>query len=193
MDNSAFFALISRMKYINRWGLMHNDREENLMEHSFETAILAGALANIENIIYGGNLNVDMITQAALFHDASEIITGDMPTPVKYINNEMSSVYKEVEACAEQALLMTLPVELQEQYKDYFSPDEQTYQVVKAADKISALLKCIQELRAGNQDFATAKESTEEKIRQIPLKSVQYFMDNMLPAYYLTLDELNLQ
>lgn len=192
MNNCAFFALISRMKYVNRWGLMHNDREENLMEHSFETAVLAGALANIENEMFGGSLDVDKITQAALFHDASEIITGDMPTPVKYINEQMSDVYKSVEKRAEQTLLNTLPEQLQEKYKAYFEPDEQSYMIIKAADRISALLKCIQEMRVGNGDFATAKESTVNKIRQMPLKSVQYFMDNMLPAYYLTLDELSL-
>lgn len=192
MENYAFFALISRMKYINRWGLMHNDREENLMEHSFETAVLAGALANIENELFGGNLNVDQITQAALFHDASEIITGDMPTPVKYVSSQMSNVYKEVEKKAEQTLLNTLPPQLCEKYSVYFQPDDMSYQIIKAADRISALFKCIQEIRAGNQDFLTAKESTMQKIRSIPLKSVQYFMDNMLPAYYLTLDELSL-
>ncbi len=192
MENYAFFALISRMKYINRWGLMHNDREENLMEHSFETAVLAGALANIENEMFGGNLNVDKITQGALFHDASEIITGDMPTPVKYVSSQMSDVYKEVEKKAEQTLLNTLPSQLCEKYSAYFQPDDMSYQIIKAADRISALLKCIQEIRAGNQDFLTAKESTMQKIRSIPLKSVQYFMDNMLPAYYLTLDELSL-
>ncbi len=192
MDNCAFFALISRMKYVNRWGLMHNDREENLMEHSFETAVLAGALANIENEMFGGSLDVDKVTQAALFHDASEIITGDMPTPVKYINSQMSDVYKAVEKKAEQTLLDTLPPQLQGKYSEYFEPDEKTRQIIKAADRISALLKCIQEIRVGNQDFVTAKESTLKKIQQIPLKSVQYFMDNMLPAYYLTLDELSL-
>lgn len=193
MKDNTFFALISRMKYINRWGLMHNDREENLMEHSFETAVLAGALANIENEMFGGKLDVDKITQAALFHDASEIITGDMPTPVKYISNKMSSVYKEVEKSAEEALLLGLPEQLRQKYKEYFTPDEQTAQIIKAADKISALLKCIQEIRTGNRDFTAAKNYTEEKIRQIPLKSVAYFMDHMLPAYCLTLDELNLQ
>jgi len=192
MDGFAFFALISRMKYVNRWGLMHNDREENLMEHSFETAVIAGALANIENELFGGNHDVDKITQAALFHDASEIITGDMPTPVKYINSKMSDVYKAVEKKAEQTLIDTLPIQLQPRYSEYFEPDEQTYQIIKAADRISALLKCIQEIRVGNGDFVTAQESTLEKIRKIPLKSVQYFMENMLPAYYLTLDELSL-
>lgn len=191
MDNCTFFALISRMKFINRWGLMHNDHEENLMEHSFETAVIAGALANIENELYGGHFDVDKVTQAALFHDASEIITGDMPTPVKYINQQMSSVYKDVERKAQQALLNTLPAALQTKYDEYFSPDEESRQIIKAADKISALLKCIQELRVGNSDFSTAKESTEEKIRKIPLQSVRYFMDHMLPAYYMTLDDLN--
>ncbi|MBQ6946988.1 MAG: 5'-deoxynucleotidase, partial [Clostridia bacterium] len=173
------------------WGLMHNDREENLMEHSFETAVIAGALANIENNMFGGDYDVDRITQAALFHDASEIITGDMPTPVKYINSQMSDVYKEVEAKAQEALLHSLPNSLEPVYEDYFEPDERSRQIIKAADKISALLKCIQECRVGNKDFETAWQSTEEKIRGIELESVKYFMDNMLPAYTMTLDELS--
>ncbi len=191
MENCKFFALISRMKYVNRWGLMHNDREENLMEHSFETAVIAGALANIENTMFGGNYDVDRITQAALFHDASEIVTGDMPTPVKYINSRMSSVYKDVEQRAQQRLLCALPQELQAVYGDYFVPDDKSVEIIKAADKISALLKCIQEVRTGNRDFETALKSTEEKIKMIKLKSVDYFMKKMLPAYTLTLDELS--
>lgn len=191
MDSCKFFALISRMKYVNRWGLMHNDREENLMEHSFETAVISGALANIENELFGGMYDVEKITQSALFHDASEIVTGDMPTPVKYINSRMSSVYKDVESKAVDALLSTLPESLFKTYQGYFTPDEKCYQIIKAADRISALLKCIQEIRTGNQDFLTAKNSVEEKIRQIPLQSVGYFMEHMLPAYSLTLDELS--
>lgn len=192
MESYKFFALISRMKYVNRWGLMHNDREENLMEHSFETAVIAGALANIENSMFGGDYDVDKITQAALFHDASEIITGDMPTPVKYINTRMSDVYKAVEGQAQRALLEALPPELMRTYDAYFCPDDKSFQIIKAADKISALLKCIQECRVGNKDFETARQSTEEKIRQLPLRSVQYFMEKMLPAYSLTLDELSM-
>ncbi len=192
MNNFAFFALISRMKYVNRWGLMHNDREENLMEHSFETAILAGALANIENEMFDGDFDVDKVTQAALFHDASEIITGDMPTPVKYVSSKMSDVYKEVEDRAQKTLLSTLPEFLQKKYDAYFYPDEKTYKIVKAADKISALLKCIQEIRVGNSDFTTAKQSTEEKLKNTELQSVRYFMENMLPTYYQTLDELSI-
>lgn len=193
MDYCSFFALISRMKYVNRWGLMHNGREENLMEHSFETAVIAGALANIENTMFGGNYDVDAITQAALFHDATEILTGDMPTPVKYVNGKMTEVFQSVEKEAENALLSTLPNELKSIYGDYFSQDEGTHAIVKAADKISALLKCIQELRTGNMDFASARQSIENKINEIPLKSVSYFMANMLPAYSETLDELKIQ
>ncbi len=191
MDQFAFFALISRMKYVNRWGLMHNDRDENLMEHSFETAVIAGALANIENEMFGGNYDVDKITQIALFHDASEIVTGDMPTPVKYINSTMSNVYKEVEKKAQETLLSSLPCKLKSKYEEYFTPDDDSKLIVKAADKISALLKCIQEIRTGNDDFLTAKKTTEEKVKKIPLKSVEYFIKNMLPAYSLTLDELS--
>lgn len=193
MDNYAFFALISRMKYVNRWGLMHNSREENLMEHSFETAILAGALANIENTMFGGSYDINRITQAALFHDASEILTGDMPTPVKYISSEMRSTYGQVERQAEEKLLGTLPKELKDVYSEYFSCDDKTYSIVKAADKISALLKCIQEIRSGNKDFISAKESIEDKIKNISLQSVSFFMESMLPTYLLTLDELKIQ
>lgn len=190
MEHSTFFALISRMKYVNRWGLMHNGRMENLMEHSFETAVIAGALANIENTMFGGNYNADAVTQAALFHDASEIITGDMPTPVKYLNGQLSNAYKAVENSANELLIAKLPEELADIYGEYFAPDKKTHQIVKAADKISALLKCEHEIKCGNHDFDSAKLAIEEKLKESDLKSVLYFMKHMLPAYRLTLDEL---
>lgn len=186
----TFFALISRMKYVRRWGLMHNVRSENLMEHSFETAVIAGALAAIENERFGGEYDADRVTMMALYHDATEIITGDMPTPVKYINEDLNSEYKKVEKRAAERLLCTLPEDLRGSFETCMSPDEKTRRIVKAADKISALIKCTQETEQGNVDFATALKSTEEKVRSIDLESVKYFMEFIFPAYRLTLDEL---
>lgn len=190
MEYTTFFALISRMKYVNRWGLMYNSRTENLMEHSFETAILAGVLAEIENHLFDGKYDVNGVTVAALYHDASEIITGDMPTPVKYISSPMLGAYKEVERQAQDKLLGTLPDFLKERYATYFQPDRETEVLVKAADKLSALLKCLQERQNGNDDFSAAYKSTFEKVRALPLKSVDYFLKHILPAYELTLDDL---
>ncbi len=192
MSANSFFAFISRMKYINRWGLMHNSRYENLSEHSFETAYIANALANIENKIFGGDYNVDRITVRALFHDCSEIITGDMPTPVKYKNAAISGAYADAEKGAKDTLLSTLPLELKEIYKDYLNYDNtDDYGIIKAADKLSALIKCIEELNIGNRDFLSAEISVRKTLEGSEYKSVRYFLDNILPNYSKTLDELS--
>lgn len=191
MTNS-FFAFISRMKYINRWGLMHNSRYENLSEHSFETAYLANALANIENAMFGGDYNADRITTLALFHDSAEIITGDMPTPVKYKHRRMSDAYTETEDYAKSILLDSLPDKLRVIYKDALSGgDEKEHLLIKAADKLSALIKCEEELTIGNRDFASARESVRGTLEKSTLPSVKYFLDEILPLYRLTLDELS--
>ena len=185
---NGFFAFLSRMKYINRWGLMHNSRYENLCEHSFETAYLANALANIENARFGGSLDAERITTAALFHDAPEIITGDMPTPVKYRSEELRGVYAKAEEDAKETLLTSLPGELREVYRGYLT--EEGCGVIKAADKLSALIKCVGERQIGNRDFESAEAAIRRWLDACPLKSVKYFMENMLPAYTQTLDEL---
>ncbi len=192
-----FFALLSRMKYINRWALMRNTREENLCEHSFEVAVIAHCLCVIANERHGKHLDADRAAVLGLFHDCSEIITGDMPTPVKYYNKELKTVYKEVEASAEETLVDKLPEDLQPFYRNIFfayNEGDEAYmrRLVKAADKLSALIKCTNELNAGNHEFVTAKESIEKAIRKTysELPEVLDFVNEFLPPYGNTLDEL---
>ena len=192
-----FFALISRMKYIDRWALMRNTRAENLCEHSMEVAMIAHALCVIGNVRYGKHLDANKAALIGLYHDASEIITGDMPTPVKYFNPELKQAYKEVEAIADEKLLEKLPLDLRPAYEEIFrsSEDEDEKYIrklVKAADKLSALIKCIGEMNAGNNEFRTAKESTGKSIRSLyhELPEVLDFVDEFLSSYGNTLDEL---
>lgn len=188
---NRFFAMISRMKYIDRWGLMNNTQTENISEHSLETAILAHALAHIANVRFGEHIDADKAAVVAMFHDAGEIITGDMPTPVKYFNPDIISAYKAVEKAAEDKLLSMLPGDLRPAYEPLLSNDDPVLAVyVKAADKLSALIKCIEEVRMGNNEFMKAKEATERSLQQMDLPALKVFMDECLPAYYLTLDEL---
>ena len=195
--NYNFFALISRMKYIDRWALMRNTREENLCEHSMEVAIIAHALCTIGNVRYGKNLDADKAALIGLYHDASEIITGDMPTPVKYFNADLKHAYKEVEKVAEDKLLEKLPEDLRPAYEGIFKSEdteEEKYmrKLVKAADKLSALIKCIGETNAGNSEFKTAKESTEKSVRSMyqEFPEVLDFVNEFLSPYGSTLDEL---
>ena len=188
---SSFFAMISRMKYIDRWGLMNNTRTENISEHSLEVAILAHALVSIANERLGKELNADRAAVIGLFHDASEIITGDMPTPVKYFNPQIKNAYKTVEKVAEDKLAAMLPEDLQDVYRPLLSnEDEELEQYVKAADKLSALIKCIEEVRMGNNEFLKAKATIEEAIDAMDFEALRIFVAEFLPAYYLTLDEL---
>ncbi len=197
--NYNFFALISRMKYIERWALMRNTRAENLCEHSMEVAMIAHALCIIGNVRYGKNLDANKAALIGLYHDASEIITGDMPTPVKYFNTDIKSAYKEVEKVAEDKLLEKLPEDMRPAYEEIFSPsnnddENEIYirKLVKAADKLSALIKCIGETNAGNTEFRTAKESTGKAIRTLyqELPEVLVFVNEFLASYGSTLDEL---
>ncbi len=188
-----FFPMISRMRYINRCGLMRNTRMENIQEHSHQVAVLAHALAVIDNRFFGGQNDPGAVAVAALYHDAGEIITGDMPTPIKYHNPEIQAAYKQVERVAEERLLSMLPPELRGEFQDIISiadPDIHTF--VKAADKLSAYLKCVEELKAGNTEFKKAKEQTWAALCQSPIPALQYFMEHFLDGFELTLDELNL-
>ena len=188
---NSFFAMISRMKYIDRWGLMNNTRTENISEHSLEVAILSHALVNIANVRLGEKLNPDRAAVIGMFHDASEIITGDMPTPVKYYNPEIKDAYKTVERVAEEKLLSMLPDDLRPIYRPVMSNEDKVLErYVKAADKLSALIKCIEEVRMGNREFQKAKDATERSIDEMELPALKIFMEEYLPAYYLTLDEL---
>lgn len=193
----SYFALLSRMKYINRWALMRNAREENLSEHCLEVAILTHALCVIGNKKWNKNLSVEKAVLRALYHDATEILTGDMPTPVKYRKEELKTAYKKVEKEAEERLLSTLPQYLTEEFGKVFFPEDYatlTYEnkLIKAADKLSALIKCEEELRAGNQEFSTAAMSTRKKVEEMAeeLPELKCFMEDFLPEYGKTLDEL---
>jgi len=194
--NNQFYAIISRMKLINRWGLMRNTRNENISEHSLETAIIAHGLAVIKNTYFGGNLNAERCAVMGIFHDATEILTGDMPTPVKYFNDEIRNSYKQVENNAKENLISMLPDEMKSEISPYLSlgdysreDDARLWILVKAADKISALIKCIEERRTGNTDFESAEKSSLEAIREMNLPEVEYFINHFLPGYGLTLDE----
>jgi len=194
-----YYATVFRMRYINRWSLMRNTREENLAEHSSDVALIAHSLCVIANVRYGKNLNAERAAVIGLLHDTSEIITGDMPTPVKYFNPEIRDAYKKIETYADRELLNKLPEDMKEHYqKLYFSdpadPDDlYMRRLVKAADKISALIKCIEELKTGNMEFRKAYESTEKSLLKLSedLPEAEDFMRDFLPAYSLSLDELS--
>lgn len=192
MKDKNFYAMLSRMKYINRWGLMRNTISENIAEHSLDVAIIAHGLATIGNVYFGKNINSDRVAVLAMFHDATEIITGDLPTPIKYFAPEIKNAYKDVEAFAGKQLLSTMPKEMENKYNDILLPDSEErelWKYVKAADKISALIKCVEEIAMGNMDFIQAKKSTESAVKNMNMEEADYFIENFLPAYSLTLDE----
>ena len=188
----SFFPMISRMRYINRWGLMRNTQPENIQEHSHQVAVLDHALAVIQNRYFGGQVDPGAVAVAALYHDASEILTGDMPTPIKYDNPDIQAAVKAVEAVAEQKLLSMLPEDLRPDFADVLTIcDPEIHALVKAADKLSAYLKCVEELKAGNDEFKKAKEQTYAALRENPTPALGYFMEHFLSGFELTLDELN--
>lgn len=190
--SSNFFAMVNRMKLIDRWALMQNTKKENIAEHSHCVAVIAHALALIGNKKFGKNYNAERVSLLAIYHDTTEVITGDMPTPVKYYNDEIKHVYKDIEHIAGQRLLSMLDEDLREDYEPFFTKteeDEELWALVKAADRISALIKCIEEYRMGNREFDKALEKQEKIIDSIELEEVKYFKENYLPAFYLTLDE----
>ena len=191
-DNYNFFAMVNRMKYIDRWALMPNTQKENIAEHSHSVAVIAHALALIGKREFGKDYDENRVAVLALFHDTTEVITGDMPTPVKYYNDEIKSVYKKIEAVAGQRLLSMLPDEYKADYEPMFEhseEDRELWLLVKAADKISALIKCIEENRMGNREFDIALKAQEQKIAEIDIPEVKYFSEHFLKSYYLTLDE----
>ena len=188
---SHFFAYISRMRFIQRWALMRNTAAENVQEHSHQVAVLAHALAVIRNELYGGMVDAGAVAVAALYHDASEILTGDMPTPIKYDNPAIRDAYKAVETVAEGKLVEMLPPELRESYRDIVTvADNDIETLVKAADKLSAHIKCLEELKAGNNEFREAAFQTRRALEAYDLPEVTYFMEKFLPSFSLTLDEL---
>lgn len=190
---SHFFAYISRLRWIKRWGLMRNAIEENVATHSWEVATVAHALALIRNRHFGGQINADRVAAAALYHDATEVITGDMPTPVKYHSRVMREAFGDIEHKAEAELLALLPDDLRDDFIPYLresrlAPDEK--QLIKAADRLSAWLKCRAELRAGNPEFAPAEEQIRTRLEAEDLEEVQYFLEVFAPGYEQPLDNL---
>ena len=189
---SSFFPMIARMRYINRWGLMRNTQPENIQEHSHMVAVLAHALAVIQNRYFGPQVDPGTVAVAALYHDAGEILTGDMPTPIKYDNPDIQRAYKAVEAVAEEKLLSMLPQDLRSDFEAAITiPDPQVRALVKAADKLSAYLKCVEELKAGNAEFKKARDQTYDALCQNPIPALGYFMEHFLEGFSLTLDELS--
>lgn len=192
MEN-GFFAMVSRMKYINRWALMRNEHSENLTEHSFEVSVIAHAMAVIGNKRFGKAYNGERAALLGLYHDTPETLTGDMPTPVKYYSDEVRLAYKAVEENACKSLISMLPEDFREDYEAMFSPkaeDAELWKLVKAADKISALIKCIEEKKAGNSEFTTAAAGIEAAVAALDVPEAKIFVNEFLPAYELTLDEL---
>ena len=188
---SHFFAYIARMRFIQRWALMRNTAPENVQEHSHQTAVLAHALAVIRNERFGGAVDPGLVAAAALYHDASEILTGDMPTPIKYDNPAIRSAYKDVEAVAEGKLLAMLPEGLRDAYRPVLTEvDPEVRRLVKAADKLSAHIKCVEELKAGNLEFREAAAQTRRALEGYGMPEVRYFLETFLESFSLTLDEL---
>lgn len=190
---SKFFAFLNRMKFIKRWSLMRSIREENIMEHSQQVAVIAHALALINNKILGGNADVNKVILYAQYHEVGEVITGDLPTPIKYFNPEIKTAYKDLEKLAEEKILNTLPDSLKDEYAKFIMPDTETYEykLVKIADRLSAYLKCVEEVRSGNAEFKKAKASILADIKSKNSKEAEYFLKEFAPAYELTLDELD--
>ncbi len=190
---SHFFAYLARMKFIRRWGLMHNTYPENIQEHSLRVAMIAHALAVIRNRLFQGGTNPERAAALALFHDASEVLTGDLPTPVKYFNPDIRAAYLTIETVAKRKLLDMVPGELQEDYRALFfgeEPDSEHRDLVKAADRLAAYIKCLEELAAGNHEFSKAEKALRASVDALPQPEVRYFLDTFVPSFKLTLDEL---
>lgn len=187
-----FYAFMDRMKYIKRWQLMRSVSDENIMEHSQQVAMLTHALAVISNKVYGGNVNAGKAVLYAVYHECSEVLTGDMPTPIKYYNNSIQGAYKDLEEKACDKLLKTLPEELRGEFALSVKPDTacKEYALMKAADRLSAYIKCLEELRCGNKEFLKAEKSIKKDLLSRNLPEVNYFFENFIKSFSLTLDEL---
>ena len=188
-----FYAYMARMKLIKRWGLRHNTREENDQEHSLQVAMIAHALATYKNRRYGGNVDVEKVLLYALYHEAAEVITGDLASPIKYFNPGIRDAYKEIERMASEKLLDYLPADFQEDFRELLFPDEESYEwrIVKAADRISAYVKCLEEYGFGNREFLTAQENVRASVSQMNMPEAEDFMREFAPSFMLALDALN--
>ena len=194
MKESRFYAYLSRMKHIFRWSLMKNSQPESLSVHTLDTAVIAHALGLLRNRRFGGHCDVEKLVLLAIYHDCSEILTGDMPTPIKYYNPEIKNAYKEVEAVANRKLVDMLPEDLRDDYRpllEHEGTDPELLKLLKAADKISALVKCVEEENSGNREFSKAKQSILTSIQAMKLPEADTFVEEFLPSYGLTIDELN--
>jgi len=192
--NNGFYALVFRQKYIRRWGLMRNSVPESLSEHTMEVAVIAHALAFIGNKYFGKSYDVDKMTTLALYHDVAEVYTGDLPTPIKHFNDNMRESYKFIEKHSIDNLLKMLPDDFREFYSEIFRFDNSEYiKIIKAADKLCAYIKCIEEEKYGNNEFRSAKLSTFELMNQLNCPELDYFIEHFLPAFELTIDELQKQ
>jgi 5'-deoxynucleotidase len=192
-SSSHFFAYLSRMRLIQRWGLMYNVHQENIQEHSMQVCLIGHMLAEIKNRMFEGEVDPARVVVLAMFHDVSEVITGDLPTPIKYFSPQIKKAYKEIEQVANERLFQFLPDALKDAYDSVLFPQETDgaeWVIVKAADKISAYLKCLEELKAGNQEFAKASEVLLRTIEEMDFPEVRYFMETFAPSLQLTLDEL---
>ena len=192
--NSHFFAYLSRMKFIQRWGLMRNIRAENIQEHSLQVAMIAHGLALIRNRLFAGELDPERVMTLAVFHEVGEVITGDLASPIKYFNPEIKRAYGEIEEVASQKLCDMIPAGLRGDYRPLLFREEadvENWKLVKAADKICAYVKCLEELKAGNQEFSKARKAVEQDIERLDLPEVRYFMERFVPSFTLTLDELD--
>lgn len=192
-ETSSFFAIISRMKYIDRWSLMRNTQRESISVHSLDTAIIAYTLAVLRNKNYGGNVNAERAAVLGMFHDVPEVITGDMPTPVKYYSEDIRKAYAAVENAAEQSLIDKLPENIRDEFAPLISQksdDAELLRIVKCADRISALIKCIEEEKAGNSEFSAARESTEKAIREMNMPEGIEYLEKFIPPFELPLDKL---
>ena len=188
-----FYAYMARMKLIKRWGLRHNTREENDQEHSLQVAMIAHALATYKNRRYGGNVDVEKVLLYALYHEAAEVITGDLASPIKYFNPGIRDAYKEIERMASEKLLDYLPADFQEDFRELLFPDEGSYEwrIVKAADRISAYVKCLEEYGFGNREFLTAQENIRASVSRMNMPEAEDFMREFAPSFMLPLDALN--
>ena len=188
-----FYAMMSRMKYINRWGSMNNTKNANISEHSQQVAIIAHCLVLIHNKRFGGHLDAERAAVLAIFHDSTEIITGDMPTPIKYFNPQINEAYKKIENVAADKLISMLPEDFKEDFEEIIKAngeqDKELKKYVKAADKFSALIKCIEELRMGNDEFIKAKDTIEASLKNMNLPEAEVFEKEFLPSFSLALDE----
>ncbi len=189
----SFYAYMSRLKHIKRWGLMRNTTDENVAEHSFFVVLVAHALCVIKNSYFSGSVDEKEVLLSALYHEASEVITGDLPTPIKYFDDDIKASYKKIEAHAQGTLINMLPYEMRPRVMPYVLEDtgDEVKKIVKAADRLCAYIKCIEEVGCGNKEFEKALKRTKEAVKAMNMSEVDYFMENFIEGFKLTLDELN--